>query len=94
MESVIELPTCRRCGAVTGKKIDIVHAPSDLIVLTGRLCDGCLRAAVREVAELRKDFEQLLADGIDREQANLIMIERIEKRQQLEVQWRPYDKEN
>lgn len=86
-----ETPRCRKCGKWTKHKVEL--ASNDVPVLVGRLCNACFEDALDRLYELRKEFEALLAEGIDRERANEIMIDRIEERERIESAWRPSDKE-
>lgn len=49
-----------------------------LEVGTGYLCNRCLEKAMAEAEVRRGQFEQLLAAGVSREDANKIMIDRID----------------
>ncbi len=91
--AVTELPTCRKCGVVTRKKVEIFQEGTEIIPFSP-LCESCYRAALVGAEWLRVEFEELLAGGMDREQANEVMIERIDLRHQLAKGWRPYDKEH
>jgi hypothetical protein len=42
------------------------------------ICEPCFDAALIEVEERRRQFAELLAGGMSREQANRIMIARID----------------
>jgi hypothetical protein len=67
--------SCHCCGAAA-KAITIVK--DDVVVAVGALCDLCLDAALEHAAQEREIFEGLLASGVSREEANRIMIARID----------------
>lgn len=46
----------------------------------GHLCAPCLSGALAEFELLRKEFDALIEAGISRDEANRMMIERIEGR--------------
>lgn len=72
-----QMRACYRCGE-PGSAVEVTH--EDKIVALGALCDHCFARAVEEAAELRIQFEALLAAGASREEANARMIEKIEGR--------------
>ena len=68
------LLACRACGAETSEMVEFVG----LIEATVSMCDACYDKAVDEFAERRRQFEELIAGGMTREQANAVMIARID----------------
>lgn len=67
---------CMKCYGGDASPIDCVKDAE--IVTAGTLCTPCLSRALDEAAELRADFEALLQAGVSREQANAIIIARID----------------
>lgn len=72
--SVTPLLACRCCGAETQS----IAQFTGLIEATVPLCDRCYEDARTGAADLRAQFEALLAGGMTREQANAVMIARID----------------
>ena len=66
--------TCRRCGAPAA----IVEIACEQRVISGALCDACRTNALDELALLRTEFEGLVAAGLSREEANRMMIRKID----------------
>lgn len=66
---------CLKCGTPCGRTACIFEGVE---VCWGFLCEPCLDRAFAEHAVLRGQFEALLAAGVDRAEANRIMIARIE----------------
>lgn len=64
---------CRKCGTPCDRTSVVFRGVE---VAGGFLCEQCLDAAHAEMAELRVQFEALLAAGVSREEANRIMIAR------------------
>lgn len=87
---VTPLPTCARCGVVTGKKIELVDG-DDRVVAIVNACWMCVRQSMLEHAEDRVEFDALLAAGVDRVRANEVMIASIELRAAVRELWRPTD---
>lgn len=67
--------TCRRCGA-PGTEREIVGSEGAVAEIIA--CDACTAEADRELAVLREQFDALIDGGFSNEQANAIMIARIE----------------
>jgi hypothetical protein len=67
---------CGRCGE-TGRELVVVKDGS--LLAFGYACDRCFAETLAEHERLRLQFEELLAAGVDRAEANRIMIERIER---------------
>lgn len=68
---------CRMCSAPNARVVE-VGLEGQAAEVSGELCDRCFDAAVAHAAELRQQFDDLIASGISREQANAIMIGIIE----------------
>lgn len=68
---------CVQCGA-DGSFIEC--AKDSDVFASGMMCDPCLDKALAEAAELRVQFDALIAAGVDRATANALMIERIDAR--------------
>lgn len=66
---------CRKCGASCHRTSVEFRG---IEIAGGFLCESCLDRAHAEHAVLRGQFEALLAAGVDRAEANRIMIARIE----------------
>ncbi len=77
MTQLREVFLCR-CGASVDRQTDVYL--NDAHQFTATICDGCRAKSDVELAELRVEFEALLARGIDRRMANRIMIQRIDRR--------------
>lgn len=70
------LVICSRC-ADPGREIAITR--DGVVELTITACDNCLAKARSELAALEVQFQALLQAGVSREQANEIMIAKIEE---------------
>ncbi len=69
------MSACNRCG---DPGFDVEIAQEGTVLAQGTLCDTCFAAAEATLAELRVQFEELLAGGMSREEANTIMAARLE----------------
>lgn len=65
---------CRKCGAETRHEMQM----TGLIEAVVTICEPCFDTAMVEVEERRRQFDELLTGGMSREQANRVMIARIE----------------
>lgn len=65
---------CLKCGTPTDRRIEF----TGLLVGEIFMCGGCFEPAFAEITEHRRQFELLLANGVPRDRANAIMIDRIE----------------
>ncbi len=70
------------------QKCKTPHGAAERTVLD-RLCDPCFEVSVAFMAEEKKLFEALLARGIDRETANVMMIAKHEHERQSSPHKRP-----
>jgi len=66
---------CRSCGA-EGEPIEIEM--NGETVASGSLCGPCFEQAKEGAAKLREEFDQLLAAGVSRKDANDLLIARME----------------
>lgn len=66
---------CIHCGEPCNEVV-VENALGE--VACGWMCDPCLAVAEVEFAELRRQFDELVAAGVSPEQANAIMIARME----------------
>lgn len=66
---------CHKCGAPAPFT---VLARDGVAIGGGRLCDPCFDLAVENAAALREEFEAMLADGVSRDEANQILIAKID----------------
>lgn len=71
---------CNHCGAPDAINIGIIQEGVDTGV-HGNLCAGCLDDALTEMERLREEFEALLAAGVSRDDANIVMMTRGEELQ-------------
>jgi len=69
---------CKSCGGSEARKIDVMK--DGAMVAAGEMCSVCLGRATAEAAELREQFDELIAQGIDRRMANRIMTVRVDRR--------------
>lgn len=65
---------CLKCGAATPSRVEFTGLLSGEVFM----CDACFGPALEEMAQLRAQFEEMLAVGVPRDRANAIMINRIE----------------
>lgn len=70
---------CAKCGQ-PGFLREAVSPITGRVVAGGHLCGPCWRAALSEFAEFRRQFEELLALGVNRPLANEVIIARIDAR--------------
>ncbi len=68
------LLSCRRCGAETRHDVEF----TGLIDGTIPMCDSCFDGAMVVLSETRRQFNELIAGGMTRDQANTVMIARID----------------
>lgn len=66
---------CVQCGQ-PGHEVVVESAAGE--VGRGWMCDPCLAVAEVEFAEIRRQFNELVAAGVPRDRANAIMIARME----------------
>lgn len=66
------------CGNSVARQTDVYLR--DELQFTAAICDSCRAESDAESAELRVEFEALLAQGVDRRMANHILIARIDGR--------------
>lgn len=69
-------PGCAKCGVDIARGVDVVDADGNLVG-TGYLCHECMAQALAGAERMRREFEELLAGGMSREDANTEMIRRI-----------------
>lgn len=67
---------CCDCGAV-GSLPHVVGRHGALVAF-GHLCDACWTRSLSETDQLRREFEALRESGLSREQANEIMVRRVD----------------
>jgi hypothetical protein len=65
---------CRSCGAETESSVTL----TGLVEVVAPMCEPCFEKAMRELADHRRMFELMIENGVSREQANRIMIKRID----------------
>ena len=68
--------TCYRCSAPDATTV--IVARGALEVASGALCAACFAASAEESAMLRDEFEGLLEAGVSREEANRLMVCKID----------------
>jgi len=69
--------TCARCGDPGTTPLDI-HKGETLIA-TAYLCPPCIALVLQQHAEYRRQYEELIAAGVERQLANRIMNVRVEQ---------------
>jgi hypothetical protein len=67
------LPCCK-CGRDTGHTVELTRIVSAI----RPLCEPCFDVAMEGFREHQRQFEELLAAGVSRHEANRIMIARID----------------
>lgn len=67
---------CRTCSAPTEHEVSFTGLIESEQPIA--MCDPCFGRAMDELGEKRKQFDALIAAGVDRETANKIMIARLE----------------
>lgn len=65
---------CIKCGA-PGKLIEVIMG--DKVIISHFSCQPCFDNAFAELEENRRQFNELIAAGVSREEANKIMCARI-----------------
>lgn len=65
---------CVKCGRDTGHTVELTGLASAI----RPMCVPCLDAVMLEMAVLRVQFDELIAAGVPRHEANRIMIARID----------------
>ncbi len=70
---MMERTPCLKCGR-SGSPVQI----TGLIETTMTICDACFDAAVAGLDVLRVQFDELIVAGVPRDEANSIMIARID----------------
>ncbi len=68
---------CARCGGPGTTPLDI-HKGADLIA-TAHLCPPCMKLVLRQHAEYRRQYEELIAAGVEPQLADRIMNVRVEQ---------------
>lgn len=68
--------TCYRCTAPGAEPVVVTRDAIE--VAAGALCDSCFADASEEAAMLREEFEGLIAAGVSREEADRLMICKID----------------
>jgi len=68
---------CVQCGEPTLSVVEVARA--GVVVAESFMCRTCQGAALEGFRNSQRQFQQLLVMGCDREQANRIMIKRIER---------------
>lgn len=68
--------TCYRCTAPDAETVIVTRGM--LEVAAGALCAACFAASTEESAMLRDEFEGLIEAGVSREEANRLMICKID----------------
>jgi hypothetical protein len=67
---------CRRCRGDDGKAIEV--ARDGVVLARDALCDDCLADCMDYMADRRVEFDAMIEAGVDRAEANRIMIARME----------------
>lgn len=65
---------CVGCGADTSNILEIRGRIND----DRYVCAACISPALAEFWELQRQFDEMISAGVSREQANRIMIDRID----------------
>lgn len=71
------MSACRGCGKESTTDLEVVK--DEAVVVTASLCDACYQEAIDGFKECQRQFQFLVDNGVSRERANEIMIERIDK---------------
>ena len=66
---------CNLCGNPEAAPVDLFYL--GVHIDTYHLCLGCLADRLSEIAEKEREFRELLAAGLTHEQADQIMVERM-----------------
>lgn len=69
---------CNRCGAPGAGPLDVV-SNDGVVVAAGHLCSPCTAKVLEGRREYRRQFDELIAAGVDRRLANRIMIVRVDQ---------------
>lgn len=64
-------PVCAACGSLNCRLVE----PSEIGV-SGHLCEVCLSRATAQHAEFKRQFDELIEIGINRELANEVIADR------------------
>lgn len=70
---------CGKCGASDAAPIDLLDNEADAVIGVGFLCAPCMSICLMMYGELRRQFDGLVAEGVDRAVANRIMNVRAER---------------
>lgn len=73
------MTACWNCSALNATPIALVRDEETIGI--GEMCTRCFAEATAELDVLRLEFEALLSAGVSMEDANTIMIAKIEGRQ-------------
>lgn len=71
--------TCPQCGHPARWR-EVHDVETGHVVASGPLCNPCFDAAVVEAAEFRRQFDDLIALGVNRALANEVLIARVDAR--------------
>lgn len=87
-DGTIDAQPCSRCEVPTTHYVEVLArgeaamaqgVADGSVVLARYICEPCLVRCEDEIRELKKQFNQLLAMGVDRATANRIMIKRCDR---------------
>jgi hypothetical protein len=65
-----------KCGQPADKEVEVTH--KGFLFLMVSMCRACFNESMHELAELRHEFNALLDKGVSREEANRILIAKID----------------
>jgi hypothetical protein len=67
------MTNCQRCAATTDHVVEL----SGKIEIRIAMCPACRDVLMADLDERRRQFDELIAGGMSREMANMVMIGRI-----------------
>jgi hypothetical protein len=77
--SLNRAPICAQCGSLNCQKVEVETTDGPSIRLEGYLCEVCFTNAIALHQDLKRQFDELLALGVNRLLANEVLIDRIER---------------
>jgi len=77
----ITFSTCIACDKITKHVVHLIIPDGDLSSdhVYRFMCESCTDIATDELAALRRQFDMLMQNGVSRERANELMIEKIHR---------------